>query len=307
MCGKSKKCCCGVVHVEKILCIGKYLVSLTLILLIGIQTYYHDAQAAALLPDKGFLLLGWIFTHAAAFALHVPPYRLALKQARPRPEKSVNVDRDIWTVIHFALTPDYFWATYNKNRIAVRTGGSQRSRSEFVEYSNWINFTFAAVIYLVLTVVDPLLFPPQSAASGGVLVLQSFLLIRLLSRCLEMTIAFYRDVATNARNVRNSNLSKYRRISLAVHSYFELIVAYAVSYYVLDFPLNFADKPDFTPGLLDSLYYSLGVVTFTNVNIDGFNNLQQLIVYSQVITAQVLIGLSIASYIGWEDEKDQEE
>lgn len=214
------------------------------------------------------------------------------------------VDRDIWTVIHFMLTPDYFWATYNKNLIALKTRYSQKSRSEFVKYSNWINLSFAALIYVVLTVCEPFLSQPEASTKTGIIIFQGFLLIRLLSRGLEMTIAFYRDVATNARSLKNSNLSKYRRISLAVHSYFELIIVYAVSYFILDFPLNFDDKPDFSLTLLDSLYYSLGVVTFTNVNIDGFNNLHKLIVYSQVITAQVLIGLSIASYIGWEDEKE---
>jgi hypothetical protein len=289
--------------VEKILSIVKYLISLTLILLVLIQTYYLNS-GNTLLPSKGFLFIGWVITHFVAIILHEPAYRLSLKYVNSMKKQDASVDSDIWGIIHFVLTPDYFWATYDKNMLAVITGYNQRSRSEFVKYANWINLSFAALLYIVLTAYETLMFSHQATAIFSTMIFQSFLLVRLISRGLEMIIAFYRDVATRAPSHRTSDLSKYKRISLAVHSYFELIIAYAIIYYVLDFPLNFDATPDFTLSLLDSLYFSLGVVTFTNVNIEGFNNLHKLIVYSQVITAQVLIGLSLASYIGWEDKEE---
>jgi hypothetical protein len=287
---------------EKILRIVKYLISLTLVLLVLIQTYYLNSDNT-LLPNKGLLFIGWVFTHFVAIILHEPAYRLSLKYVNPMQKRDVIVDRDIWSIIHFMLTPDYFWATYHKNLLAVKTGYNQRSRSDFVKYSNWINLSFAALLYIVLSTYETM-FWQQTTATLSTMIFRSFLLVRLISRGLEMIIAFYRDVATRTPSVTSSDLSKYKRISLAVHSYFELVIAYAIIYFILDFPLNFDAKPDFTLSLLDSLYFSLGIVTFTNVNIEGFNNLHKLIVYSQVITAQVLIGLSLASYIGWEDKQE---
>lgn len=275
-------------------------------LLVVIQTYYLNAGDAPL-PGKGFLFIGWVITHVVAILLHEIPYRLSLKYANSTQKQTVIVDRDIWSAMHFVLTPDYFWATYDKNLLAVKTGCNQRSRAEFVKHSNWINLSFAALLYIVLTALETFVFRFQTTATFSMMIFQSFLLIRVISRGLEMIIAFYRDVATRASNVRSSDLNKYKRISLAVHSYFELVIAYAIIYFVLDFPLNFDGNSDFNLSLLDSLYYSLGIVTFTNVTIDGLNYLHKLIVYSQVITAQVLIGLSIASYLGWEDEEENTE
>lgn len=287
----------------KILGAAKYIISLVLVLLIIIQTYYLDS-ANTPLPSKGFLFAGWIITHFVAVILHEAPYRLSLKYVMPGRKADTVVDRDFWSIIHFILTPDFFWATFNKNRLAEKTSCSQQSRAEFVKYSNWINLSFVALLYIMVTLYEAFISRPTTA-TFSTMILQSFLITRLFSRGLEMIIAFYRDVATRVPSVRSSHLSKYQRISLAVHSYFELIIAYAISYFVLDFPLNFDHEDNFTLSLLDSLYFSLGVVTFTNVNIDGFNNLHKLIVYSQVFTAQVLIGLSIASYIGWQEEEEK--
>jgi hypothetical protein len=205
------------------------------------------------------------------------------------------VDWDIWSVLFFLLTPDYFWATYHKNKLAIKSGYSQHCRSAFVKYSNWINLCFAICIYLMVLIAEEFALPQWLALSLSTKIFQSFLLVRLLSRGVEIIIAFY-------RNVRSSDLSKYKRISLAIHTYFELILSYAVIYFMLDFPVQPDSSAEFT--LLDSLYYSLGIVTFTNVEIGGLNNVHKLIVYSQVITAQVLIGLSLASYIGWQDAED---
>lgn len=289
---------------KKILGVVKHVISLTVILLIIIQTYYLNS-ANTPLPSKEFLIGGWFITHFAAILLRAVPCRLSLTELAPGREKEATVDKDFWSIIYFVLTPDYFWATYNKNLLAAKTGCNRQSRAEFVKYSNWINLSFAAFLYIVLTLHEAFMSRSQTVAAFSTVILQSFLIIRLFSRGLEMTIAFYRDVATHVPSVKSSRLSKYQRISLAVHSYFEIIIAYAISYYVLDFPLNFDKESDFTLSLLDSLYFSLGVVTFTNVNITGFNNLHKLIVYAQVFTAQVLIGLSIASYIGWQEEKEK--
>ena len=130
----------------------------------------------------------------------------------------------------------------------------------FVKFSNWMNLSLS--VFLIMLIFAMFIFP----LNGHFFVMiYSLLFYRLFSRSLEIAIAFYKDVVRVDRLIfrynkninanqkplecykyksiylhgwRNSYLRKPMRISLAVHSFLEILVMFSMVY-LLTFLLLF--------------------------------------------------------------------
>jgi hypothetical protein len=206
----------------------------------------------------------------------------------------------------------------------------------FIQFSNWLNIIFVSFLAVFTIVVS-------SISEYWSNILFWFILFRIISRFIEIAIAFYKDVVeVNDKIVRsndemhksqdskvdiyekvnkeidvgnndiyihrwkNSILLKSARISLAVHSLFEVIILFSLFYYV-SFELNiieigFSNVDNVLPSQYwDFLLYSISVTTmnfsFDPVNVSSILGTAHVV---QVILSMILIVLSISSYLGLE-------
>ncbi|PSW54137.1 hypothetical protein CTM83_04630 [Photobacterium leiognathi subsp. mandapamensis] len=114
--------------------------------------------------------------------------------------------------------------------------------------------------------------------------------IRFISRCIEITVAFTRDVMTKPAK---GKLTKYDRMQLALKSYIEVFVLGA-SIYILTIP---SDSISF----ITAMNMSFGVGTFTNTSAAISSMGSQpliLLVYMQIFTTLTLVVMAFAIYIG---------
>ena len=118
--------------------------------------------------------------------------------------------------------------------------------------------------------------------------------IRFISRLIEISLAFYRDVIIEPERIKleDDSLNKFSRIKLAVNSYIEVFLISA-SLYTFTFKIG-------TAGLFTSLNLSFGVGTLTNTSalLNRFNNpYLETLMYLQIFTTLVLVIMSFAIYI----------
>lgn len=184
----------------------------------------------------------------------------------------------------------------------------------FVIYSNWYNVILASLVAIITIFFW--------GYSGWLIdVLFYFLVFRILSRFIEIVVAFYKDVArvddklfatnmgTNHRyihNWKNSLLLKSSRISLAVHSLAEIVILFSLLYYFISLNYLYLDKENLlidigTSGELNTFNFfllSLSVSAF-NFSFSSYNSiLWSLAHVVQVILSIVLIILALATYLG---------
>jgi hypothetical protein len=101
---------------------------------------------------------------------------------------------------------------------------------------------------------------------------------------------------------KSSNLKRGDRISLAIHSYAELILLFACVYFLSGSGINNNLEGLSMTSFLDFLLYSASVSSF-NFSLELEATTYGKIVHvTQVLTSMTLIVLSIATYIGMRDE-----
>lgn len=176
-------------------------------------------------------------------------------------------------------------------------------RKHFIQFANWTNVIISVLFLCVVA------FAINNEWQFLIKFLVAILLFRLLSRTIEIAIAFYDDVVkakmdkkTWEMGFKSSSLKKGNRISLAVHSYIELCILFAIVYMLSD-KLNYfsVDDLDDMKGFLDYLLYSFSVSAF-NISLEkDFTTFQKVLHSTQVAANLTLVVLSIASYMGMED------
>lgn len=193
----------------------------------------------------------------------------------------------------------------------------KNARKFFVEFSNWLNVIFTILLSFVAVIF---LWTNQ-----GWIVDVFFYTIcwRILSRSIEIAVAYYKDVvrvdaviftqkggATNKLYVNNWKSSLIRRparISLAIHTLLEMILAFALLHYFLavhfqpDSPLPLTNGQE---ELLDygSFFLFSVSLSFFNFSFTAYPALIWSIVHVwQVLLSMVLIILSLANYLGMDD------
>lgn len=184
----------------------------------------------------------------------------------------------------------------------------------FIEFSNWNNLIFT-IILAVMTVVI-------WGSIGEFLfrVFSFFIAYRIVSRGIEIIIAFYNDVVkvnaiiftqtetgefTYVSNWKNSLILKTGRISLAIHSLLEIIFSFSILYALVcnsslidisGLPIKSGDSYS------QYLLFSASVSVFNFSFFDYENFYLSIMHVSQVFLSMVLIVLSVARYLGLSDE-----
>jgi len=134
-----------------------------------------------------------------------------------------------------------------------------------------------------------------------ILILSILLLWRCVSRILEIFYAFYNDAHTHlspTKRGNSSSLKYYERIHLALYSYAELILLYALVFYILSgfSVISEVCYPVFNNGngaiildMIDSVYFS--GVTITTL---GYGDIQPSVALTKFLSVfEVLSGFAL--------------
>lgn len=196
-------------------------------------------------------------------------------------------------------------STLNWSRIRIE-------KKFFIEWSNWLNIIFTILIILLA------LNAPNDILLNTCFIL---LIIRVFSRGIEVGKAFYKDVVTvnsktfykNETNEKNgiyinnfkgSLLRSQGRLSLAIHTLIEMFLLFGCLYFLYGIDIEGANEIA-TP--LEALFYSFSVGVFNvSYSFNSFNLLNFLHVW-QIGLSVILILLSIAQYLGRDEEVNEED
>lgn len=208
-------------------------------------------------------------------------------------------------------------STYQWNQIRILS-------KFFVENSNWMN-----IIFTILGVFVAYLISIQQNSTAVNEFLLTLMIMRLLSRGLEITIAFYKDIVSVKSKIfisNNSNsyyfngfkstlIRQSGRLSLAIHTLIELTILFAFIYYlyfniIVDIPTFHEPKLESAvnpPTFFEMILFSASLGLF-NISYNAYPNILLAIFHSsQVILSGILILLSIAQYIGADKTLSSEE
>ena len=116
---------------------------------------------------------------------------------------------------------------------------------------------------------------------------------RFLSRSIEITLAFTRDVLRNSRD--RSALHRHGRLRLALTSYLEIFL-YAAAFYGALLSLAPGAKTGFVMGQAVVMSLSIGTLTNVGAYVDASQGLGAWLLFVQVITTLSLVVLSLALY-----------
>lgn len=215
-----------------------------------------------------------------------------------------------------------------KNLISSYNWGLIRIRRKFlIEINNWRNVTFSTKIFIFALLLNLMDFIEISEYMEGrgvyvvyfkefiLLILLAFVLIRIASRGVEIAISFFTDVVKiNSKmfykykkgefekkiyiNKYNSSLLRTNaRLSLAIHTLIELIILFAVAYWLL--LVLFSDSSSYIT-LVESLLFSFSVSAF-NFSFMTYDFMMFTFLHvAQVSMSVILILISIAQYISGE-------
>lgn len=293
-----------------------------------------------------YWILGYISVFIFSFFLHFIVYLLTLNKLEVIPIP-IPIKKNIFKYILmnkslmflFAISPDYMFAyifkevlndNYDTNSCELRKKNKyyhyyreekfrckliidryeceihekKRKRKLFILYSNWSNLIVTS--YLTIIAVFNLYheFIPQFFMDTMMI----FIILRTLSRVIEIIYAFYSDVVSTSMThnleigERASNLKRGNRISLAIHSYVEVTLLFALIYYLLKIGTKVLNEE-----YINIILYSFSVSAFNASFIESAYTFVNFIHVIQVGTSMTLIILAIASYLGIKDEMNKYE
>lgn len=357
--------------------IGSLTISIVLFLMSVINEQYTF--------KKIYIILSAIVAnYIVAFLVHYIPFLFVAKTFLINDRKKITVNEffvklDIKIFFIFLLSPDYALARIYKGSLDCDEfeercnhefpkdnegiceqclENRKYRRKYFITLSNWMNFTFIALLMIVFLFNEVTKF--TNNLSFFFLI---FIAFHILSRIFEVAYAFYNDVVKvkskyfnpvlpekvnseegvfekilteNFINYwRGSAIRRPERISLAIHSYVEIILLFTLFYYFfivythietgneicnynnMPFLFNMCEevphldnKYEFSkyPELYQYLLLSASV-TFFNFSFlpGGIPIIWQIAHVIQVFMSIILIVLSLAMYIGWKDEISKDE
>lgn len=189
--------------------------------------------------------------------------------------------------LFLVASPDYWLADTFKRCLCPE------QRRRFLQEYNWLNIAASLVILMGLDLLDS-----WALLGGAVLVIvKSFLVYHLISIVIEMTVGFYQDAVADTER-RYTGLRSGERISLAIHSYFDIIALYAAVY--------FAVLPRLLPCRLRSpigaFLYSYSVSSFIFSLPSRGDPISSLVVLTQMFASLNLVVLSVTVYITTKEE-----
>ncbi len=209
------------------------------------------------------------------------------------------------TFIIFILSPDYYFALLYKNKYNLPS--QKKLFTLHIKRANMINLIISSSFFIILTMI--LQFLTNDFVINLIIV---FLLYRIISRSIEIILAFGNDVVKKEYvEVKKSFLDKYDRIILAIKSLLELIILNTLVYSLLS-------RETCINQIVNAFIYSIGTSFLVNIDFKGYTEplifsfnwrfvLFNAIVILQVITSFVLIVLAIARYLSDTDTEKAKE
>lgn len=215
--------------------------------------------------------------------------------------------------IMWVVSSDYCIAKFIKNKIKLTnyldSSGQEDKKNDwrknekedekklrfFIQISNGLNLIFSLVLIIIFFI---------SANLKINYMMFCFILIRAISRSVEICYAFTKDVIKKAN--KNTKLNSGDRIILGISSYIEVILNYTLVYYILsqfgNVPLLFGNFCDYKK-ISSAFFRSVGISTFTGISVGNLD------VYSvvQLFTSLSLVYFAFASYIGNINSKNDDE
>lgn len=206
----------------------------------------------------------------------------------------------------------------------------RNEKARLLKGFNKTNLIFTVIIlsiYIIDIVLD--LFVRKQEVSkisfdNYFIVLNVFVVIRVISRTIEIIYAFYKDVEEENKT---SSLMNGNRLQLAVWSYIEMILLYAIIYYI--------SGVFYEDNLFDNIVRSFGIMSFTDIDLTYYINLTsdekltynslyvildnydynwltlfvneiwiRVVMGLQIVTSMTLVVFSIAKYLGGENCKN---
>lgn len=191
----------------------------------------------------------------------------------------------------YIFTLDYFFAKKYKP-------DDRKKKSDYIKLMNSNNIILTLIIFDILIVLNYF----DILIVFNILLLLKYLIgfigYRCISRSLELIISFGND-AINPK--KSSILNAEDRVKLAINSYIEVVLNYAVFYYLL----NVVEPPKIDPiNLITSLYKSIGISTFSGIGTSQLGIFSSL----HLFTSFVLVVFAIAVYLSsiGEEHKERE-
>lgn len=236
--------------------------------------------------------------------------------------KNLLKDKLAYTCVHNKLNHCY----KDKEDICIHEWERiKNAKKVFIELSNWINLLFTICIIAIFM----LIYLHSNTQNLFISSLATFIIIRLFSRCFELIYAFYGDVVR--RNAilfkkeiykdaqlkdielidkvyingwKKTSIRKPSRISLAIHSLFEVALLfsgvyflfYLSSYGIVPFEVEKGNPVHF---LSFFLYSISNTNSISNINFKNYFGYLQLL---QVVVSLELILVSLATYLGLKEE-----
>lgn len=159
----------------------------------------------------------------------------------------------ILKLICMALSPDFVISDFCKDWIKAKKNDKIRkeARTRFIKWQNWWNFLLSLGLFIKLVI----------SMKQGVECdfLKILILIRLVSRTMEINLAFFADVVSDPTE-KESSLKREDRIKLALVSFLEEIILFFAFYSIIagkvnhevfkeafSFLFNIDDPPDICP------------------------------------------------------------
>lgn len=205
--------------------------------------------------------------------------------------------------IKWCLSPTlYISDCYKKGALTPNERGRR------VKQLNVAYFVISCMMFLGIVMID--LIPKLEVIRPFILVIYP---VWTISRANEVFMAFIQDVfdKLNPRKRKKNGLEYYERIALAFRSFLELVIQYAMLYFLFD---TYFNKYGLQYGLfnkslqdpLTALYYSL--ITIVSIGYGDYypiHPLGKLIVMHEIINGLLLLAVSFTVYVGLDlDEKE---
>lgn len=217
-------------------------------------------------------LYGYLLNWIIAWVLHKVAFR-SVNYNLKKKNKQMSLHEKVLGIL---LTPDFLFASFYKNKLP------KCKKAKFIYNSNWLN------IILMFNIGSLLLLTQQNLHVP--LFLKVFFIFHLISRIVEISYAFYKDIIDVEKN---TTIEAHQRIRLAVNSYLEIILLFAVIYFIYS-----------SKSFQNSLLLSGSVSTFTFSSVKYESIKFKYITSIQIFSSLNLVILSIASYIGEKKSRD---
>lgn len=195
------------------------------------------------------------------------------------------------------LSPTYLFANFRKKDADRRGGAKGRARRIIAYNHRYLASSILSTLFWGLT-RDWSNYPIDKYRLVYSILIAIYIWLLPLSRCNEIFYAFIRDAMDKVGHKEaHSTLSFQKRIELSLYSYVELLINFAIIYYILPSCWFKGDTPFST--IIDSIYFS-GVTITTLGYGDYFPSywIPKLLVVYEVFCGFILLIVSFAIYAG---------